>query len=258
MLDGQGADELLAGYHGYPENRVQSLIDEGNYKDAMSLISEWSKWPGREPKYLKQSLAKYLLPQHVQHFVSRVVEHRRRPNFINRDYLIQNSFPDVYPENNWKTRRLSQRLLKEQTNGALVALLRHADRNSMRWSIESRVPFLNVNLSELVLSFPEKYLLSGQGETKSVFKEAMRGIVNQEVLYRKDKIGFATPQNMWITPNFLRKQSILDQSRSIDFLNNVELDKYLFSTPGNSVNKMNMTWRIFNLVKWRQISGIEK
>jgi asparagine synthase (glutamine-hydrolysing) len=128
----------------------------------------------------------------------------------------------------------------------------------MRWSIESRVPFLNINLSELVLSFPEEYLLNHQGETKSVFKEAMRGIVDQSILDRKDKIGFATPQNRWITAEFLKEQSLVVEAKSIDFFDTNELKKFLLPNQDNSISRMNMNWRIFNLIKWRQISGVAK
>ena len=69
-------------------------------------------------------------------------------------------------------------------------MLRHGDRNSMYWSIESRVPFLTIDLAEFVLSLPESYLVSRDGETKYIFREAMRGIVPDEILNRRDKIGF--------------------------------------------------------------------
>lgn len=80
----------------------------------------------------------------------------------------------------------------------LPALLRHADRNSMRFSIESRVPFLTTEMAEFLLSVPEPFLVSPQGETKSIFRAAMRGIVPDDILDRRDKIGFATPEKDWL------------------------------------------------------------
>jgi asparagine synthase (glutamine-hydrolysing) len=258
MLDGQGADELLAGYFGYPENRVQSLLDKHNYSSAFSLISNWSKLPGRESKNLIKSAAKYLLPKSSQELTSRYLRALSKPIFIKDEYMPLDSFSDVYPGDIWSGRRLTQRLLKEQSNGALVSLLRHADRNSMRWSIESRVPFLNTKLSELVLSFPETHLLSANGNTKSVFREAMRGIVNQEVLDRKDKIGFATPQSKWITKDFLSEQLLSERRNEIDFIDQDLLKTFLLSDQNNSVGKLNLTWRIVNLIKWKNLMGIQQ
>ena len=255
MLDGQGADELLAGYFGYPENRVQSLINKHNYYGALSLIYNWSQWPGRESKHLIRSSLKYLLPKKLQDSVSKYFRNADYPVFINRQFSTNNSLLDVYPYANWNGRKLTQRLLKEQSNGALVSLLRHADRNSMRWSIESRVPFLNTKLSELVLTFPEKYLLNGNGETKSIFRESMRGIVDQKILDRKDKIGFATPQSKWVTQELLEKELITDGKTEIEFIDQQLLESYIRKSPDSNL-KMRMTWRILNLSKWKQLNGV--
>jgi asparagine synthase (glutamine-hydrolysing) len=98
----------------------------------------------------------------------------------------------------------NRRVLREQLRQALVetsvpALLRYEDRNSMAFSIESRVPFLTADLVQFVFSLPESYLISLQGVTKAVFRESMRGIVPDRVLDRRDKIGFATPEVTWLT-----------------------------------------------------------
>lgn len=74
------------------------------------------------------------------------------------------------------------------THNGLPALHRHGYRNSMRFSVESRIPFLILRLVELLLSQPESYLISVAGETKHVFRAAMRGIVPYGVLDRLDKM----------------------------------------------------------------------
>ena len=67
----------------------------------------------------------------------------------------------------------------------LPKLLRHADRNSMAFSIESRVPFLTIELADYLYSLPEEFLVSNNGETKYVFRYAMEGILPKRFL--KDK-----------------------------------------------------------------------
>jgi asparagine synthase (glutamine-hydrolysing) len=258
MLDGQGADELLAGYYGYPESRLQSLLEKNSAFSALSQMSAWSRLPGRELKHLVRPSLSLLIPKKFDQQISRILQNNRTPEFLKNGHFDSKPFPEVYPSYEWKGRRLSQRLLKEQTSGELLSLLRHVDRNSMRWSIESRVPFLNSKLSELVLSFPEEYLLNGVGETKSVFREAMRGIVDDKILDRKDKIGFATPQKKWITMDFIEQNTILDGSKSIDFFNQGSLEKFLKSDINSSIRSMNLAWRVVNLVKWRRIHGFEK
>ena len=61
-------------------------------------------------------------------------------------------------------------------------------------SVESRVPFLITDLAEFLLTLPEQFLLPNEGTTKYIFREAMKGIVPQQILKRKDKIGFETPE----------------------------------------------------------------
>jgi asparagine synthase (glutamine-hydrolysing) len=257
MLDGQGADELLAGYFGYPESRIRTLIEKGDWLKLVTFISEWSKWPDRNSSYLLKSTMKYSLPVQIQRILDVPLARRGNLNFLNRQFEGPSRFADVYPNDSWGQRRLTQRLLKEQSNGALVALLRHADRNSMRWSIESRVPFLTIQLSELVLSFPENFLLNDRGETKSVFREAMRGIVDENILNRRDKIGLATPQEVWINPEWFKDATLLDGLKSIDFLKFNETKAYLELPSKGSADIANRKWRIFNLVKWKMLSGAQ-
>jgi asparagine synthase (glutamine-hydrolysing) len=76
-------------------------------------------------------------------------------------------------------------------------LLHWEDRDSMAHSIEARVPFLDYRLVELALGLPEEDKLAG-GVTKRVLREAMQGILPEEVRTRMDKIGFATAEEQWL------------------------------------------------------------
>jgi asparagine synthase (glutamine-hydrolysing) len=80
----------------------------------------------------------------------------------------------------------------------LPTLLHTEDINSMAFSIESRVPFLDHRLVQLCFSMPNDHKIGG-GETKRVLRSAMRGLVPDPVLDRKDKTGFITPGHItWL------------------------------------------------------------
>jgi asparagine synthase (glutamine-hydrolysing) len=83
-------------------------------------------------------------------------------------------------------------------DNSLPMLLRYEDRNSMAFSIESRTPFLTPALVNFVFALPEEYIIAADGTSKSVFRRAMRGLVPDAVLDRRDKIGFATPEACWL------------------------------------------------------------
>lgn len=91
-----------------------------------------------------------------------------------------------------------RQLRSELTSKRITRLLRYADRNAMAHSIENRVPFLTVELAEFLLTLPEDFLVSRDGDSKHIFRQAMRGLVPDAILDRKDKIVFETPEQQWL------------------------------------------------------------
>jgi len=75
-------------------------------------------------------------------------------------------------------------------------LLRYEDRNSMAHGIEARVPFLDHRLIEFCLELGDQHKITG-ADTKRVLRRAMAGLLPESVLHRRDKLGFATPEETW-------------------------------------------------------------
>ncbi len=98
----------------------------------------------------------------------------------------------------------------------LPHVLRYEDRNSMAHSVESRVPFLTPTLVDLVLSLLEEHVIFREGTSKALFRSAMRGIVPDSVLDRRDKIGFETPGAQWLRSLGLFVRSVLSDERLKD------------------------------------------
>lgn len=201
-LDGQGADEMLAGYNGYPGQRLRSLIEKGQLGEALHFLDEWSKWPGRSRLLgVKQAVAE-MAPEGLYNSLRKLNGMTALPAWIAERALVDRGvirhYPRQRPEISERGRRVVAELALALTRRGLPALLRHGDRNSMRFSVESRVPFLTLDMVDLLLALPESYLISRSGETKSVFRAAMRGIVPDDILDRRDKIGFATPEQAWL------------------------------------------------------------
>ena len=103
----------------------------------------------------------------------------------------------VYPREYAKVSSLRKHLWWNTTRAGLVELLRYADRNSMAHSREVRLPFLDHNLVEFVFKLPDR-LLTRDGWTKWIIREAFRGIVPQEISDRVDKLGYMPPQQKWL------------------------------------------------------------
>jgi asparagine synthase (glutamine-hydrolysing) len=123
----------------------------------------------------------------------------------------------------------------------------------MAFSIESRVPFLTLPIVDFLLSLPEDYLISDIGETKHIFREAMRGIVPNEILDRKDKIGFTTPEKTWLfSNNKIFKMSIY-QSINIPFINKKILLNNLERIIKNKKILDGLLWRLINYFYWYKL-----
>jgi len=120
------------------------------------------------------------------------------PDWLNREWFADHKVVDLASWQAGKKTVLKENLYFTLTESSLPELLRFADRNSMGHSIESRVPFLTPGLARFIMSLPEEHLIGADGTTKNVFRAAMRGLVPDGILDRKDKIGFTTPERNWL------------------------------------------------------------
>ncbi len=247
-LEGQGGDELLAGYNGYLQERLASLVEMGRPIDAIRLIAKWSSSPGRTLRSGLMSMVRVCLPVPLKTATARVLGRNRLSNWLNGDILREQGVVTSFKRQSSpaRGRRLVEALAHALTQRGLVSLLRHADRNSMRFSIESRVPFLSTKLADFVLALPEQYLLSAEGTTKNLFRAAMHGIVCDEVLRRKDKIAFATPEKDWFTELKPVLNEWLEPARSVPFLRH---DVLIRETVGTSKPSPRL-WHCVNLIRW--------
>ena len=123
----------------------------------------------------------------------------------------------------------------------------------MRWSIESRVPFLTAPLADFMLSLPERYLVSSEGETKHVFRRAMRGIVPDEILDRRDKIGFDTPEKEILNKQRERIFSWIDAGAEVSFIKPEEVRKEVGSILDGTKPFSNRAWRMINYCRWASL-----
>jgi asparagine synthase (glutamine-hydrolysing) len=259
MLEGQGADELMAGYIGYPGQRILSLLEEGDFLDVIRFIKNWSQWPGRSTGQALLQLGEVCIPDDLYKIARKIIGIDSSRTWLDMELLrgsgiiLDKTRMPLLKEA--KARRVMAQLKYSLQNRGLPGLLRHADRNSMAFSIESRVPFLTLPLADFLFSLPEKYLISNSGETKSIFRESMKGIVPNEILYRKDKIGFSTPEKDWILRSAPLFRNWLNSSENIPFINHKELISSFDSVVEGKSKFTADIWRSINFVRWHHLYG---
>ena len=255
-LDGQGVDEAVAGYNGYPGQRLRSLLDEGRYLDAWSFLDQWAQWPGRSRFEGLKRLANQMTGGPLHAALRRLNGMSDSPPWLNAGALKEAGVRLTCAQDSAGTslrgRRVVSELAASLTQKGLPGLLRHGDRNSMRFSVESRVPFLTIDMVEFLLSLPEHYLISAGGETKSIFRAAMRGIVPDAILDRRDKIGFATPEKQWIAAIADTVRGWLSDDLKLPFLNQAEILKEFDQIMAGAKPFSWVVWRWINFVHWHK------
>ena len=171
VLDGQGADEQLAGYIAYQMPYVRGLLRQGRVLAA-----------------LREAVGG---AQHHRSFFSWAI--RQSLVRSERRGLLRGDAPEVLRY----AGSLDEVLAREITASNLPLLLHWEDRNSMAFSIEARVPFLDYRLVEYLAGLPLDQKIRG-GVTKYVLRRAIRGLVPDAVRCRMDKMGFVTPEEAWM------------------------------------------------------------
>ena len=253
-LDGQGADEMLAGYSGYPGQRLHSLLDKKDWRRAIGFLDSWAKWPGRSRMAACKRLAGELTSGDLYRQLRRLNGSQVSPAWLNAGPLLDKGihigFDVQQKADEQPGRRVAAALRNALTEKGLPSLLRHADRNSMRFSVESRVPFLTQDLAEFLLSLPEEYLISNGGETKHIFRAAMRGIVPDAVLDRRDKIGFATPEKDWLIPIAETMRGWLKEDIGLPFLNRLKVLEEFDAVMEGRSPFTSQIWRWINFYRW--------
>ena len=192
LLDGQGGDETLAGYFRYLPIRLRDLVAGGRFIAAAQLFG-----PVAERLGGTTALALAMEPW----LPASLIEPLRRRFGQGKDRVLGAPLramsrkapraPHLFGS------ALRDQLAFDTLQRLLPSLLRYEDRNSMAFSIETRLPFLDYRLVEFAFSLPDERKLAGD-TTKAILRTALADRIPKRVLERRDKMGFETPTDVWL------------------------------------------------------------
>lgn len=246
-LEGQGAGELLAEYNGYPGERLLSPLELKKIVPVHHFSRCWGSQTERSYKLDFLYPWRQVLPGILYQLARKCLEKEFTPKWLNLSLMRAAGVKVFERRSNRKPanrgRRVIEKLRSSIWSRGLPSLLRHADRNSMFFSLESRVPFLTAELAEYLFSLPEEYFISKSREAKHIPRLAMEGILPQEFLERQDKIGFdvesAQCQDLYIKE--LSKTETRNIARFVDIPMAMREKKFLSEQ---------FFWRLLNYSKW--------
>ena len=221
VLNGQGADEIFAGYTSHYYYFFIQLIRRGHFTHAIKEMNKFSN--GRQVSYFKmvKQLARIWLSTNGK-----------------------NCFTDI--------------LLDEVGVSPLREYLKYDDRNSMSSSIEARTPFLDYRLVEFAFSLPPRYKIDNF-INKNIERVYAKKIVASEIVNRSDKMGFISPQEIWQKRELsLWFDNTFEKIKKHNTYFSGECAASLYQQyRSGKYEKWDHIWRYFCLMHWMEQHGIE-
>ena len=198
VLDGQGADEVIAGYHGFLGPHLTGLLRSFKWLQLLRDIQATKALHDYDAWFILKRMSNTFLPESLRQLLRK----RAGKSSIHTDWInmerLQATPLDPFTAHGAKTSTVQGLSLAQLQSTNLPMLLHWEDRNSMAHSVESRLPFLDYRLVEFVIGLPDDWKLS-EGVTKRVLREAMKGSLPESIRQRHNKMGFVTPEERWMT-----------------------------------------------------------
>ncbi len=250
MLDGQGGDELMAGYHLYFDSYFIYLLRNFKLSTLLMEIYGFKRMHNYGMIDCIKFLGKGFLGKNTQLLARRLLKRNQ--------YHWFNWKADDEPLNYLKP-GITAMSISQIKDTNLPMLLHFEDRNSMAFSIESRTPFLDYRLVEFIISLPDNYKIN-KGQTKYILRKGMKGTVPDKILGRQDKVGFATPEVKWFSEKpegFL--ENLLDALDIFEKMIDRKqiIDAYKIDSANNNFRMGSVYWRLISAGIWAKIFKIK-
>ncbi|MFQ5450096.1 MAG: asparagine synthase (glutamine-hydrolyzing) [Nitrospinaceae bacterium] len=248
VLDGQGADEILSGYHNTYGAFFLELFQQGRWGNLLKEIRQCrelhSYTNGNILKFIASSLA-------IDWFGMRLGFLRPRPSWMGEDFY-RAAKRSLAGQTERFSRMPHANFLHHLIRFNLSALLRFEDRSSMAHSVEARLPFLDHHLAEFLFSLPADLKIHN-GWTKAILRQAMKNRIPEKIRRRKDKMGFVTPERLWMQSI---PQKVIDDLFSSPAVRdsgyfNAEAARRKFLSIARGEAPFNfLPWRMLNFCLW--------
>jgi asparagine synthase (glutamine-hydrolysing) len=250
VLDGQGGDEVFAGYTNYAPQHLYGLLGSDPARFPVEALALGFNQGWRTARSAARSALAMRVRSPVQPSLAAKAdaallapELREMADLSHDEWRL---WPRVF--DGW----LNNVLYWELTRTRLPALLRYEDRLSMAFSIESRVPFLDHRLVELAFALPDA-VKRHAGWSKYGLRCALDGLLPRSVVWRRDKKGFPTPVGNWLRDSrgAAALQLLRDPARRSGHLfSQAALDRFTREHVEGRVDRSWQLWRALSTELW--------
>ena len=251
MLDGQGADETHCGYSSFLRPYVKGLLRQFKFSRAWKDLCRLRPNLKKSASSLWRGFLDASIPENWQLDAALGRRENNLPLWYHGKARLSGGISPGVPKN-------LNAYISNMVETSVRMLLHWEDRNSMAHSIEARVPFLDYRIPALMLTLADHEKIK-EGWTKSTLRHAMRGLVPKNVLFRKDKMAFATPESIWIRGNMGEAFSdeLVSACSNWGGLFGPELIKEFKEVRKGQKTYEFIYWKIVCLERWRQVFRVK-
>jgi len=265
-LDGQGADELMGGYNTYPFRKY--LLDTLKTKGITYYLGQVMKisnvYNKSVSEIIRNTFISFVIESsksfNPQYFYSMKIKDLKL--FFNTDFLNHQLHKSKIISKNYNSNSVkNSSILKQESydltrHTNLPGILRQVDRNSMAFSVESRLPFLDYRLVDFLYSLPADYMIKN-GFTKYAYRNSMKRVIPKEVLWRKSKIGFKMPEFDLLNKNKIFVMDHLLSNSNENYLNKSIIEKEFKLMISDKVMYNSIVWRALCFSIWKKKFNLE-
>ena len=206
LLDGQGADEILAGYHRYLHWYLQEMVSRYKFSGAKHERQLMRQYKASFSWNVKNLVAAFL-PSHAaialeKKEFKKIIQHPDISKHM-RSFVKGREWEGIHKP---VVTKLNDMLYFNTMQNGLEELLRFSDRNAMAHGVEVRLPYLQADLVQFIFSLPSSFKIR-EGYNKYIWRKLMDKRLPDSVVWRTDKVGFEPPQQEW-----------MEDSRMVDYL----------------------------------------
>tara|TARA_R110001599_G_scaffold353742_2_gene596041 strand:- start:14335 stop:16140 length:1806 start_codon:yes stop_codon:yes gene_type:complete len=252
VLNGQGADETAAGYHVYFRKYWDELISGMLLLPAHSQIKEFvAAFGGNVNKEFLDTIKRMLtnkaakFPWYRQTKLNKKLSDDVNSAWCTRDF----SELLAREERDSESMSLFEYLKFSVNNRPLPKYLRVEDRNSMAHSVETRLPFLDYRIVELLFQLESKEKLNGSFN-KYIMRRAMADLVPKSVVERRDKMGFPSEVSRWVADGLYSKMYEVFDDRVTRERGIFDVDKILTALVMHRKRKVDVGEKLFKYAQY--------
>lgn len=236
LLDGQGGDETLLGYERY---YPAYLLNQNFFKMLKGFLNS-----SRNSKLTLKQLLGYFV--YFTNYKFRLKKLKSKSSFIKKEYFDYLSV-NLLKENSEKYLNIFDLQQIEIFKTQMPHLLKYEDKNSMRNSIETRLPFIDFNLLETSLSLNSNLKIKN-GWTKYILRKVVNNLLPKSIVWRKNKFGFESPTRTWLNSNDDEIRNSISNSKLLKSIcNDLDIDSL----------EQKQRWKLYNISIWEQVFNVE-